>query len=152
MQAQLGFCLAKTGQTEAAIEHLRKGAKLAPTYAPVWEHLGLAYAKQGRHRDAVTAFEHATKLKPNYKQAWEHLAEEYRLVGQPGAAQQAALRAAQSKRPGTSKGEKERLISPPGDRFANNELFVRLRRRLTEIVSLEQTDAFVSLLSARGLA
>jgi tetratricopeptide (TPR) repeat protein len=94
---EIGFCLAATGQTDAAIEHLRKGARLAPTYAPVWEYLGLAYAKQSRHRDAVNAFERATKLLPGYKQAWEHLAEEYHVVGRTADADQAAARAARLK-------------------------------------------------------
>jgi Flp pilus assembly protein TadD len=83
----------ETGQLEAGLDHLRKGAHLAPNYPPVYEHLGLAYAKQGRHREAIGAFERATKLQPNYQHAWQHLADEYRLAGRPRDAQQAALRA-----------------------------------------------------------
>jgi len=75
---------------EAGIDHLRKGAKLNPHYAPVWEHLGLVYAKQGKHRDAINTFDRAVKIMPMYKQAWEYLAVEYRLVGQSAAAEQAA--------------------------------------------------------------
>ena len=75
------FYLEETGQTESAIEHLRKGAKLASNYSPVREHLGLAYAKEGRHRDAVKSFERATKINPGYKLAWEHLPSEYQAIG-----------------------------------------------------------------------
>ncbi|HEY1581591.1 MAG TPA: tetratricopeptide repeat protein [Chthoniobacterales bacterium] len=60
-QSQLGFCLAATGVPEAAIDHLRIGARLNQNYAPVWERSGLAYVKEGRHGEALTAFERATK-------------------------------------------------------------------------------------------
>ena len=53
IQSELGYCLAMVGQTDAALDHLRKGASLNSGYGPVWEHLGLAYQKKGFHRDAV---------------------------------------------------------------------------------------------------
>src|SRR5207237_2497581 len=34
VQSQLGFCLATSGQVDAGISYLRKGASLAPTYGP----------------------------------------------------------------------------------------------------------------------
>jgi tetratricopeptide (TPR) repeat protein len=85
--------LETTGQIDAGIAHLKKGASLNPAYGPVWEHLGLAYQKHGRHRDAVKAFEKATQIMPAYRLCWQHLADEYRALGQVGDANRAASRA-----------------------------------------------------------
>jgi Flp pilus assembly protein TadD len=85
--------LATTGQVDAGISYLRKGANLEPKYGPVWEHLGLAYQKKGNHREAVKAFERATQLTPNRRLPWQHLAEEYRAVGRLQDAERAAARA-----------------------------------------------------------
>jgi len=85
--------LATTGQLDAGISYLRRGASLAPNYGPVWEHLGLAYQKKGNHRDAVKAFERATQLAPNRRLPWQHLSEEYRAVGRLQDAERAAARA-----------------------------------------------------------
>ena len=100
-----------TGQIDAAIEHLRKGAKLAPTYPPIWEHLGLAYVTKGQHRDAITSFERATKLKPDYQQAWQHLADEYRIVGRPAEAQQVSAQAARLQSRPAVQDKKEKLTT-----------------------------------------
>ena len=78
VQSQLGYCLLITGQTDAAIGYLKKGASLNSKYGPVWEHLGVAYKKQGRNRDAVSALETATRLMPSSHVAWKHLAEAQR--------------------------------------------------------------------------
>jgi Tfp pilus assembly protein PilF len=86
---------------------LRKGARLAPHYGPVWEHLGLAYARQGHHREAAKSFERATKAMPNYKLAWQHLAVEYQALGQPAESQAATARAAQLKSAAPSPAHKK---------------------------------------------
>jgi Flp pilus assembly protein TadD len=84
IQAQLGWALFSAGQTDAAIEHLRRGAALRPSYGPVWQHLGLAYRKQGKHREARDAFQRATRLMPANQRARALLAEEQ--TAQPQAA------------------------------------------------------------------
>jgi tetratricopeptide (TPR) repeat protein len=94
--------LAATGQVDAGISYLRKGASLAPNYGPVWENLGLAYQKKSNHRDAVKAFERATQLLPNHRLPWQHLSEEYRAMGRMQDAERAAARA-QSLPAGNSK-------------------------------------------------
>jgi tetratricopeptide (TPR) repeat protein len=107
VQAQLGFCLQATGQLDAGIEHLRKGADLAPkTYGAVWEHLGMAYQKKGMHREAVKAFERAVQIMPTYGPAWRHLADEYRAIGKVAEANQAEARARSS--PGGKSGPKSK--------------------------------------------
>ena len=95
VQSQLGYCLMTTGQTDAAIRYLQKGASLNSSYGPVWEHLGAAYQKLGRNRDAVSALETATRLLPSSRLTWQHLAQAYQATGRNADAQRAAAHSQQ---------------------------------------------------------
>jgi len=76
VQSQLGYCLLTTGQTNAAIGYLQKGATLNSSYGPVWEHIGAAYL-------------------PSSRIAWQHLAQAYQATGRNSDARRAAARAQQ---------------------------------------------------------
>jgi hypothetical protein len=92
---EIGFCLAATGQTDAAIEHLRKGARLASIYAPVWEHL-----VPMPNRDAIAMPSTRSKERRNSCRDTSRLGNiwrKYHVVGRTADADQAVARAARLK-------------------------------------------------------
>lgn len=53
----LGGEYLKTGESEKAIEHLRRAVTLDPTYSAAWKLLGKALAESERTGEAIKAYE-----------------------------------------------------------------------------------------------
>lgn len=60
----LGLALHYTRQSEAAIEVLKKGAQVMPSYQRIWLSLGFILNAVGRNDEAKTAFQKAVELDP----------------------------------------------------------------------------------------
>lgn len=56
----LGFALYQSGNYRAAVDRLKRAAKLAPTDERILNNLGLAYCRLGKIDDACKAFKRAT--------------------------------------------------------------------------------------------
>jgi len=115
----LGFALYQNGNYRAAVDRLKRAAKLAPNDERILNNLGLAYcrlgkideaykafvratgevngnintakmlARFGRDDDAVRYYEGARQLEPNNTIALRRLADLYNRVGRPADAQAA---------------------------------------------------------------
>jgi len=73
---QLALCQLDTGETDAAIESLKKVTELAPNFARGWTRLGMAL-EEADDEQAQECFERAIDLKPNEVDALLRLAQIY---------------------------------------------------------------------------
>ena len=122
----LGFSLYQSGNYRAAIDRLKRAAKLAPTDERILNNLGLAYCRVGkfdeafksfsraagpltanlntakmlerfaREDDAIRYYEAARQIDPANSLALRRLADLYERVGKPGEAQAARVALASS--------------------------------------------------------
>jgi predicted CXXCH cytochrome family protein len=69
----LGFAQAGRGDRDAAIESLRKAARLDPVRVETQYNLGLHLAAGGDRDEAAACFERALAGRPNFVLAWIHL-------------------------------------------------------------------------------
>jgi predicted CXXCH cytochrome family protein len=69
----LGLAQAGTGDRDAALETLRKAAKLDPDRVETQYNLGLHLAARGDRDEAAACFERALAGRPNFVLAWIHL-------------------------------------------------------------------------------
>ncbi len=60
----LGLALHYTGQSFAAVETLRKGVNVVPTYQRIWLSLGFVLASSNRSEEAKPALQKAVDLDP----------------------------------------------------------------------------------------
>jgi len=61
----LGLAYAYMKQTDKAIETLKKGSEIMPSYQRVWMSLGFVSASVGKKEEAKTAFAKAVELGPD---------------------------------------------------------------------------------------
>ncbi|PYQ52314.1 MAG: hypothetical protein DMF59_05155 [Acidobacteria bacterium] len=69
----LGLAQAARGDRDAAIESLRKAARLDPLRVETQYNLGLHLAARGDRKEAADCFERALAGRPNFVLAWIHL-------------------------------------------------------------------------------
>ncbi len=74
--------LLKSGQSQAAEDHLRIAVAESPNFAEAHANLGVALAREGRTAEALPHFERALEINPFYTDAYEHIAEAYRSQNQ----------------------------------------------------------------------
>lgn len=91
--ANLGFHLQQSGQTELAIEHYRRALRTAPLDVAAINNLLIACRQAGRMDDARVIYEQAVELAPDNEQAWFQLALAYDALGRPAEALDAYQRA-----------------------------------------------------------
>lgn len=77
----LGMLERKTGQTEAAVGHLRTATEISPRNPKGWEELGLALDASGKTEEAIAALERASALAPEAEQPHFFLGRILRRVG-----------------------------------------------------------------------
>ena len=70
---KLGVELRRAGQTQQAVETLKRSAALEPGYAVTWHELGLAYQAQGKTAEAVAAIQKAVTMDPDLSEAQNNL-------------------------------------------------------------------------------
>jgi len=71
----LGLAQAARGDRDAAIQSLRKAARLDPVRVETQYNLGLQLAARGDRDEAAACFERALAGRPNFVLAWIHLGE-----------------------------------------------------------------------------
>ncbi|UCG33200.1 MAG: tetratricopeptide repeat protein [Phycisphaerales bacterium] len=71
----LGVCLARQGQTEQAIEHLRRAVETNPRLFEARFNLGMTFARDGRPADAEREYRRALETEPGYWPARKGLAQ-----------------------------------------------------------------------------
>jgi len=71
---QLGFVLARAGETEAAEKHFRSALTTAPRFAEAANSLGTLLGQEGRDTEAEVHFRSAVSANPRYVRAWVNLA------------------------------------------------------------------------------
>lgn len=90
----LGLTLTQSGQSLAALPHLREAVRLNPTAAQAQNNLGIALAAVGRPHEAVVAFRGALHFMPGSPSVHDNLAKALRLAGRAEEAAAAAGQAA----------------------------------------------------------
>ena len=82
--AHTGHALARLGEPEKGIEHIRYAMRLGPRDAAhaIWnEFIGNAELELSRYQAAVESFERSAALAPRYPRAWAGAAAAYALAG-----------------------------------------------------------------------
>jgi len=69
----LGFALAKKGQTDDAIEHFREALRINPDHEKAHYNLGDVLAKKGQADEAIKHYKEALRIKPDFEQAHSNL-------------------------------------------------------------------------------
>ena len=57
LRYSIGTELIKTGDSEAAVMHLREAVKLDKDYSAAWKELGKALSETGKHEEAIDVFQ-----------------------------------------------------------------------------------------------
>jgi DNA-binding SARP family transcriptional activator/TolB-like protein/Tfp pilus assembly protein PilF len=81
--AHIGHALARLGQPEKGIEHVRYAMRLSPRdpALPIWhEFLGNAQLETTHYQDAIDSFARSAALAPSYPRAWAGLAAAHALA------------------------------------------------------------------------
>jgi tetratricopeptide (TPR) repeat protein len=82
--AHIGHALARLGNSEKGIEHVRYAMRLSPRdpALPIWyEFLGNAQLDTTHYKDAIDSFARSASLAPSYPRAWAGLAAAHALAG-----------------------------------------------------------------------
>lgn len=90
--AHTGHALARLGEPEKGIEHIRYAMRLSPKDSAhaIWhEFIGNAQLELSRYSDAVESFEKSAALAPRYPRPWAGLAAAHALAGDTTSAKAA---------------------------------------------------------------
>ncbi len=77
----LGFLLAKNGQTDDAIFHYQKALEICPNYPEAHFNLGIQFAYIGRIDEAIFQYQKALEANPSYFEACNNLANAFIKTG-----------------------------------------------------------------------
>jgi tetratricopeptide (TPR) repeat protein len=92
---QIGYCYAYRGETDRAIENLKKYQFMLPESANPYDSLGEVMAYSGRYDDAIASLNQALRIKADFFESWGHLGVAYEGKGESVKAIAAYLKAAE---------------------------------------------------------
>ena len=129
---QIGYYYAFRGDTDRALENLRKYQFMLPESANPYDSLGEVLAYSGRYDEAIASLNRALQIKPDFFESWGHLGVAYEGKGETARAIAAYLKAADladndAKREGLlASGLRAVLLSREKDRAVAGEIAERL--------------------------
>ena len=81
---QIGYYYAYRGDTDRALENLKKYQFMLPESANPYDSLGEVLAYSGRYDEAIASLNQALKIKPDFFESWGHLGVAYEGKGEAG--------------------------------------------------------------------
>jgi tetratricopeptide (TPR) repeat protein len=129
---QIGYYYAFRGDTDRAIENLKKYQFMLPESANPYDSLGEVLAYAGRYDESIASLNRALQIKPDFFESWGHLGVAYEGQGESGKAIAAYLKAAEladndGKREGLlASGLRAVCLSREKDRKVAGEIAERL--------------------------
>ena len=92
---QIGYYYGYRGDTDRALEYLKKYQFMLPGSANPYDSLGEVLANAGRYDEAIVSLNMALKLKPDFFESYRHLGLVYEGKGEPARAIEAYRKAAE---------------------------------------------------------
>jgi tetratricopeptide (TPR) repeat protein len=92
---QIGYYYAFRGETDRALEYLKKYQFMLPESANPYDSLGEVQANSGRYEEAIANLNKALRVKADFFESWGHLGVAYEGKGEPARAIAAYLKAAE---------------------------------------------------------